>query len=305
MDKPIFFMMVGLPGGGKFVKAAELAEQFNANVHSSDAIREEVLGDVNCQDSNTKVFDVLHSRVMEDISQGRNTIYDATNINYKRRHEFLKQLNKFDCQKVCIFMAVPFETCVARNAERERQVPYEVLARMYKSIWIPYYYEGWDHIELVYPQEAFALDVYELFNKPETGLNWVHQDNPHHTSTVGVHCTATYHWISPASPEMEEAALLHDIGKPFTKSFVNSKGEITEIAHYYEHHHVSAYDSLFYSNPQLDRLYVANLIQWHMRPFELERVPQSKKAVDKFRRLIGNKMFADVMLLHEADVKSH
>lgn len=282
-----------------------MAEQFSANVHSSDAIREEVLGDVNCQNSNDKVFEVLHSRVMEDISQGHNTVYDATNINYKRRHEFLKQLNRLDCQKVCIFMATPFEMCVARNEHRERKVPYEVMARMYKGIWIPYYYEGWDHIALVYPEEAVAFDVDELFNKPVVGLNWISQDNPHHTYSVGNHCTATYRCIASTSPELQEAALLHDIGKPFTKSFVNSKGETTEVAHYYEHHHVSAYDSLFYSNPKLDRLYIANVIQWHMRPFELERVPKSLRAMDKFRRLIGEKMFADVMLLHDADVRAH
>lgn len=305
MDKPILFMMVGLPGGGKTIKAGELAKEFNAKIHSSDAIREEILGDVNCQDSNSKVFEVLHSRVMEDLSQGRNTVYDATNINYKRRHEFLQQLNKFACQKVCIFMATPFEMCVARNEQRERKVPYEVLARMYKSIWIPYYYEGWDRIEFVYPEEAFTLSVDELFNKPTTGLNWLSQDNPHHTYSIGHHCSATYGCIASSSPELQEAALLHDIGKPFTKSFINSKGELTEVAHYYEHHHVSAYDSLFYSNPKLDRLYIANVIQWHMRPFELERVPHAEKAMQKFKRLIGEKMFTDVMLLHEADKKAH
>ena len=35
MDKPIFFMMVGLPGGGKTDKSKELTEKFHANVHSS------------------------------------------------------------------------------------------------------------------------------------------------------------------------------------------------------------------------------------------------------------------------------
>ena len=51
-------------------------------------------------------------------------------------------------------------------------------------------------------------------------------------------------------------------------------------------------------------LYVAGLIQWHMRPFELERVPKSQKALEKFKRLIGEKMYNDVMVLHEADIKA-
>lgn len=115
---------------------------------------------------------------------------------------------------------------------------------------------------------------------------------------------ATYANIHNGSPELYEAAVLHDIGKAFTKAFKNSRGEDTDIAHYYEHHHVSAYDSLFYTQPALDVLYVAGVIQWHMRPFELERVSHAEKAAAKFKRLIGDKMYADVMALHEADIKA-
>lgn len=128
--------------------------------------------------------------------------------------------------------------------------------------------------------------------------------NPHHDLTVGAHCIATYANIHNGSPELYEAAVLHDIGKAFTKAFKNSRGEDTDIAHYYEHHHVSAYDSLFYTQPALDVLYVAGVIQWHMRPFELERVSHAEKAAAKFKRLIGDKMYADVMALHEADIKA-
>lgn len=303
MDNPIFFMMVGLPGSGKSIKAYELAERFNAGIHSSDEIRKEFFDDVNCQDNNGKIFEVLHSRVIADLQAGKNTIYDATNINYKRRREFLQKLFKVPCQKVCVFMATPFDTCVERNRLRERVVPYDVLARMYKTIWVPYYYEGWDHIELVYPKGFTDLDVNELFNG-ENGLNFVNQNNPHHTFTVGHHCLAAYGCVETDSKELLEATLLHDIGKPYTKSFVNSKGEITEVAHYYDHHHVSAYDSLFYSDPALDRLYIANVIQWHMRPFELEKVPNPDKAMGNFKRLVGEDIYNDVMLLHSADIKA-
>ena len=234
---------------------------------------------------------------------GRNVIYDATNINYKRRMDTIQRLSKVPCEKVCEFMATPFADCVERSKHRDRVVPYEVLERMYKSIWIPQYYEGWDKIHVIYPDGFKTLDVKELF-WGENGLAWLDQDNPHHDLTVGAHCIATYANIHNGSPELYEAAMLHDIGKAFTKAFKNSKGEDTDIAHYYEHHHVSAYDSLFYTQPALDVLYVAGLIQWHMRPFKLERVPHAEKAAAKFKRLIGDKMYADVMALHEADIKA-
>lgn len=242
--KPMFMMMVGLPYSGKSCYAEKLKEEFNAVVHSSDAIREEILGDVQDQNNNGKVFDVLHRRVIEDLSNGRNVIYDATNINYKRRMDTIQRLSKVPCEKVCEFMATPFADCVERSKHRDRVVPYEVLERMYKSIWIPQYYEGWDKIHVIYPDGFKTLDAKELF-WGENGLAWLDQDNPHHDLTVGAHCIATYANIHNGSPELYEAAMLHDIGKAFTKAFKNSKGEDTDIAHYYEHHHVSAYDSLF------------------------------------------------------------
>ena len=105
--KPMFMMMVGLPYSGKSCYAEKLKEEFNAVVHSSDAIREEILGDVQDQNNNGKVFDVLHRRVIEDLSNGRNVIYDATNINYKRRMDTIQRLSKVPCEKVCEFMATP------------------------------------------------------------------------------------------------------------------------------------------------------------------------------------------------------
>lgn len=301
--KPTFFMLAGLPYSGKSYLADKLHTQFNAVVHSSDKIREEILGDIQNQDNNAKVFDVLHQRVISDLSAGKNVIYDATNLSYKRRMEFIQRLNKVNCQKVCVFMATPFDICLERSKHRERVVPYDVLERMYKTVWIPNVYEGWDRVELVYPDGFIPYSVSELFNG-ENGLNYQNQDNPHHALTVGHHCIATYGIVADGSPELQEAALLHDIGKPFTKAFVNSKGEPCDIAHYYEHHHVSAYDSLFYANPTLDRLYIAAVIQWHMRPFELERDPHSEKAILRFKKLVGEKMYSDIMTLHEADIKA-
>lgn len=299
----IFFMMVGLPYSGKSSYAEELKNSVGAEIHSSDALRCELFGNEQDQTDNPLVFSTLHKRIITDLKAGRNVIFDATNISYKRRIDTLNRLSKTGCQKVCIVMATPFAECVERGKHRERVVPYEVLERMYKSFWLPWWYEGWDAIELVYPDGFQPYSVNELFNR-EGGLNTFEQDNPHHAFTVGHHCIATYGLVSDGSPELQEAALLHDIGKPFTKSFVNSKGETTEVAHYYEHQHVSAYDSLFYSDPKLNRLYVANIIQHHMRPFELERDPKSAKARKRFKKLLGSKLYSDVMKLHAADIEA-
>lgn len=53
---PMFYMMVGLPGSGKSFTAESIP---NAVVHSSDAIRAEVLGDENDQTQQDLVFQTL------------------------------------------------------------------------------------------------------------------------------------------------------------------------------------------------------------------------------------------------------
>ena len=102
--------------------------------------------------------------------------------------------------------------------------------------------------------------------------------------------------------EIRYAALLHDEGKVFTQIFKNNKGEITKQAHYYNHEKISSYDSLFYEIC-CNKLYVATLIRWHMRPYLAWK--QSEKAIYKDRKLFGGNLFNDICLLHEADKEAH
>ncbi len=300
-DLPIFYMMVGLPYSGKSTYAQNIPD---ATLHSSDEIRAELFGDIGNQIHNDRVFDLLHLRVKQDLLAGKNTVFDATNLNYKRRMNTLQHLSKVPCKKVCVFMATPFPEIMERAKHRDRVVPNDVLTRMYKSVWIPNYYEGWDDIQLVYPSSfhMWNIDVYmEL-------IRLMPHDNPHHTLSIGGHCMMTRDLIKNEagySRYLELAALLHDIGKPFTKSFYNSKGELTHIAHYYEHHHVSAYNSLFYLPEDADRLHIASVIQWHMRPFEFAKAEDPERATNRFKELVGDRVFHDVMALHRADVAAH
>lgn len=138
---PTFIMMVGLPYSGKSYYAEKLSKEYGAVVYSSDAIRAEILGDVQDQNNNGKVFEVLHRRVYDDLSNGKSVIYDATNINYKRRMDTIQRLKRIPCEKVCYLMATPFSECVERSKYRDRVVPYEVLActmrcRIFSMIWL-------------------------------------------------------------------------------------------------------------------------------------------------------------------------
>ena len=75
-------------------------------------------------------------------------------------------------------------------------------------------------------------------------LESFNQENSHHSLSLGEHLdkTAAYaksHW--PTNKNVQLAAIIHDIGKYFTKTFYNMKGEKTEEAHYYGHENYGTY----------------------------------------------------------------
>jgi predicted kinase len=84
-------MLAGIPGSGKSTYAEKMKNEYeNIVVCSSDAIREELTGNVNNQDLNEEVFKVLHRRVKDNLKAGNNVIYDACNISSRRRRHFVQ-----------------------------------------------------------------------------------------------------------------------------------------------------------------------------------------------------------------------
>lgn len=297
------FVMCGLSASGKSWQAKKLAEEYDAEIFSSDSLREEMFGDVNHQADNDTLFKELHKRIRECLVSDKNAVYDACNISYKRRMEFLKSLSKIPCEKIAILMATPYEVCLERNAQRERKVPGHVIKRMYMSWNSPYWYEGWDDIQIVYSESAEGS--YGCVSDWVESVMDYDQHNSHHSLTLGEHCLKTFEYLNSlpvAFWELRTAALIHDCGKCKSATYINSKGEQTGECHYYNNQFCGSYDSLFFSS--IDRhLYIAQLIQWHMRAYLAWE--HSKKAMQKDRKLLGETLFNDICLLHEADLAAH
>lgn len=306
---PTLIMMCGLPASGKSTLAKKLAVEYKTTIFSSDALRAEWYGDESIQGDNAKLFTELHRRIKNCLREGDSAIYDATNINYKQRMAFLAELKNIPCEKTCIVVATPYEECLKRNAQRERKVPEHVIKRMYMQFDIPWYFEGWDQIEVEYGEYENSFGWY---------LDWLEsvddfdQCNSHHELTLGGHCRQTKKNVDKLceeyqgfvmSGELRNAAILHDCGKVFTKTFRNSKGEVTEQAHYYNHERVGSYDSLFYEMA-CSKLYVSTLIRWHMQPYFWEK-DDNEKLHEKYKTLWGENLYRDIMLLHSADKSAH
>ena len=95
-----------------------------------------------------KVFAELHRRVREALAQGKDVIYDATNVERKTRKNII---NSFDAQHVCVYVSTDVEECKRRNAQRERVVPTEVIERMASKLVVPTVEEGFDAVIEINP----------------------------------------------------------------------------------------------------------------------------------------------------------
>lgn len=309
--KPVLFYLVGLPASGKSTFAKSLVDNsfYPTRLFSSDALRQELWGDESIQGNNQQLFAELNRRVKECLKEGNDAIYDATNIDFKKRKAFCEELKKIDCVKICCVIATPYTECLERNKRRSRVVPEYVIDRMYKNFTVPYWYEGWDDILIVTDYEDAMSPM--GFIKHVMSFD---QHNHHHALSLGQHCLEALKSISNQgyvemstdnkSPltDFGIATLIHDNGKVYCKDFHNAKGEVTEEAHYYNHQYCGAYNSLFFSDIQ-DHLYVAQLIQWHMHPYVQWK--DSEKRLNKDKELLGEELFNDIMILHKADVEAH
>ena len=285
-----FIMTIGLPGCGKSTYAAKTG----AIICSSDQVRE----DFHLTD-NAKVFTEVNRQVRNAFKSGHDVVYDATNLSRKRRMNYLKTISDFDVKKKAVCFATPLSICKAQNLMRDekRIVPDSVYDKFIRCFQIPAMYEGWDEIEFRFDSRPF--DPVFTFEKADA----FNQNNSHHNLTLGSHLRmAEQYAIDHGYSHLTSACRYHDIGKLVTKAFLDSKGQVTEDAHYFGHDNASAYLYLseIATNTEND-LYTANLINWHMMPFNWDQDPRAK---EKARKLIGDNMMDDIDKIHQADTSS-
>jgi predicted kinase len=292
-----FHMMVGLVGSGKSTIAATIAEMYDAVILEADGVREQLYGDASVQGDNNAIFEMMQKNAENYLRQGKSVVYDATNINYKHRMATIQRISKFASHKIAWVVMTDIKECKARNASRERTVPEYVIDRMWKSFTMPQYFEGWDEINIHFSYNAMD---YMLTPYLREISNFV-QDNPHHSMTLGDHTRKVIEGVGHTQL-LRHVALLHDNGKRFTKSFRNARGEPSDIAHFYGHENVGAYEAAFFLDAagyaKDEVIYGCGLIQLHMRPYGIEG---NTKAHDKLAGLIGRIMYTDLMVLNQAD----
>lgn len=287
---PNFIMLVGIPAVGKDTWAREYVKKHpNTVIHSSDDIREELYGDASCQESPTKVFELMHSRTIRDLRAGKDVIYNATNLKYKDRKSILSQLKKIDnLTCYCKIFVAPIEVCKERNAKRERVVPDFVYDRMLKSFQVPFYGEGFDDIGIVKAWDGDSLAYMKKIAEKVKAFG--DQKNPHHTLSLFDHCQECGRLMFEKGYSDALAGSIHDYGKIYTQSF-----DEDGVAHYLNHGEVGSYLSLVMGF----NLEIAQLICFHMLTYNY------KGGEDAWRKRLGEELWKKLEQLHECDVEAH
>ena len=300
-----FIMCIGLPGWGKSTWCMQQENLYGTVSISTDKIREELYGSESEQGDPNKVFKIAKDRVVNSFEIFDTVILDATNIEKKHRMHFIKAIKQSvkDVVVRAVWFAIPVDVCKERNRQRDRVVPEYVIDKMYKLFAPPGKEEGFDEFNIVLSNKCKSieefLEVADSFD----------QQNKHHTLTLGEHVRKANEYVKEhgGSDVLCTAALLHDVGKLVTASHKNSKGEITEELHYYQHHCCGAYEIPFYlfnsETLTIDNIvYIANLVYYHMHPL---REWQSEKKRKKDEAILSKGFLKDLLLLNEGDVYAH
>lgn len=312
---PVLVVMCGLQCSGKSTKVKMLQEKYDAKVISTDIIREEFAEKDGCDDifkvDKTLVFQTAYLRVNTFLKEGKNVIFDATNITIKSRRMMFQNV-KQNCHKICYILNTPISECRARLQSRNKTGHFileEVLDEYYKSFEIPFYEEGWseiiiDRIISKEKSEEMLATLYKMCDGFDQKTKWHNKDLLGHQRTVQEFLkeklnAETGGNLSESDSVMITSALYHDIGKLFTQT-TDSEGQ----CHYYNHENVGAYELLcgfsWYDGENCSvkkTLEMLFYINYHMKLFQAK----TEKSIKKWKGIFSEKLYDRLKLFEEAD----
>ncbi|MGF1491078.1 MAG: AAA family ATPase [Microcoleaceae cyanobacterium] len=130
-------LMIGLPGSGKSFLANWLIQCLEPSpcLISTDQIRAQLFGDETIQGPWLKIWQQIRLQFSSTVIQKQNAIFDATNVQRQHRREVMVLARECGFDQITgLWVNTPLETCLKRNHWRDRQVPEEVILKMFRQL---------------------------------------------------------------------------------------------------------------------------------------------------------------------------
>ena len=253
MNKPNLSVFIGLPGSSVVEKAIDYSEK-------------EQCGIVNLTvDSLDKIKALLES--------GSSVVVITNNLyQLVSRCRFLSLFTKIDCYKECHFVLETYDECLKHTSS------IDTLDFAYAEFVLPWYYEGWDKINVIKIQSDIDSINHLLYNKRDSLVNKTLKvtnsdklETTINAADLSLMCYQEAKIRGLNSRILKSLLLMYagDYIKDFDDSIDNKYGYVGILK--------NPYESLFYSQIRehsdgllrivndsdvLDDLYVAILIQW-------------------------------------------
>ena len=142
--------MYGYPASGKTTYAKHLSATYPGYAYlAADDIRMELYGSQDTFGDAEYIYNVLLSRMMKYLKQGRSVIYDACNLYRSFRMDYLRPIAEagINCYKTIIRINTTRKTCLANHANRNRNFDIGKIAHYFDIDEYPTMDEGWDYIQ--------------------------------------------------------------------------------------------------------------------------------------------------------------
>ncbi len=129
-------ILIGLPGSGKSTLARKIVTRYlQCRLISTDAIRGQLFGNEGIQGPWLQVWQEVQQQFHQAVSQTSLVIYDATNTQRRRRREVIDLARETGFSYITgLWLDKSLELCLERNKQRQRQVPEEVIMKMYRQL---------------------------------------------------------------------------------------------------------------------------------------------------------------------------
>jgi predicted kinase len=127
-------LLVGIPGSGKTTLAQTLIAKGFERLCADD-IRHELYGDAADQGDPKKVFEIFFERLENLLKADKDIVVDNINTKLDHRQQIIERAAKFQYTDIRLWVLdIPLDVCLARNKNRARQVPEEVIRRSFNTL---------------------------------------------------------------------------------------------------------------------------------------------------------------------------